>query len=148
MRDLIVVGFPGTHRAAQVLSQVLDLNADWAADLYVKDGVAVYRTEDGRLRMDQSVQPTTKDGVAWGGAMGALIGSLLAVPLTAAFVRQVAEMVQPGQSALFLVGDTEKRAEVLEHFHGFGGTILRSTLPPEQATRLQQATNADRPVTR
>ena len=33
MRDLIVVGFQGTHRAAEVLNQVLDLNADWAVDL-------------------------------------------------------------------------------------------------------------------
>ena len=189
MRDLIVVGFPGTHRASQVLSEVLDLNAEWAADLHVKDAIAVYRTEDGRLRMDQGVQPTTKDGMAWGGAMGVLIGSLLAVPFTAgasaviaadaigagalafgtagaviggeraasgneqyglsdAFVRQVGGMVQPGQSALFLVADTEKPAEVLEHFQGFGGTILRTTLPPEQATRLQHVMNADRPVGR
>jgi uncharacterized membrane protein len=57
-------------------------------------------------------------------------------------------MVQPGQSALFLVADTEKPAEVLEHFRGFGGTILRTTLPPEQSTRLQQVMNADRPVAR
>ena len=189
MRDLVVVGFQGTHRAAHVLSEVLNLNAPWAADLHVQDAVAVYRTDDGSLRTDQSVQPTTVDGVAWGGAMGALIGSLLAVPFTAAagaaiaasainagaltfgaagaviggeraaraneqyglsdeFVRQVSGMVQPGQSALFLVADTEKPAEVLEQFRGFGGTVLRTTLPPEQATRLQQVMDADRPAAR
>lgn len=185
MRDLVVVGFQGTHRAAHVLSEVLNLNAEWAADLHVKDAVTVYRTEDGRLRMDQSVQPTTKDGMAWGGAIGVLVGSLLAVPFTAgasaaiaadaivagaltfstagaviggeraasgneqyglsdAFVRQVGGMVQPGQSALFLVADTEKPAEVLQHFRGFGGTVLRTTLPPEQAARLQDVMNAAR----
>ena len=189
MRDLVVVGFQGTHRAAHALSQVLNLNAPWAADLHVQDAVAVYRTEDGRLRVDQSVQPTTKDGLAWGGAIGALIGSLLAVPFTAAagaaiaaqavsagavtfgtagallggdraasgneqyglsdqFVMQVGGMVQPGQSALFLVADTDKPAEVVEHFRGFGGTILRTTLRPEQATRLQQVIGADRPAAR
>jgi uncharacterized membrane protein len=179
MRDLVVVGFQGRHRAAQVLSQVLNLNAAWAADLHVKDAIAVYRTDDGRLRVDQSVQPTTLDGAAWGGAMGVLIGSLLAVPFTAAagaaiaasainagaltfgaagavvgidraaseneryglsdgFVRQVGGMVQPGQSALFLVADAEKPAALVEHFRGFGGTILRTTLPAEVVTRLQQ----------
>jgi len=189
MRDLVVVGFQGTHRAAHVLSQVLDLNAEWAADLHVKDAVAVYRTADGRLRVDQSVQPTTKDGAAFGGAMGVLIGSLLALPFTAGasvaiaanamgagaltfgaagavvggeraadengryglsddLVRQVSGMVQPGQSALFLVADTEKPAEVLEHFRGFGGTVLRTTLPPERAARLQQVIDADGPVAR
>lgn len=186
MRDLIVVGFPGTHRAAHALSEVLNLNAPWAADLHVQDAVAVYRTEDGRLRVDQSVQPTTKDGLAWGGAIGALIGSLLAVPFAAAagaaiaaqavsagaltvgtagaviggdraardkelyglsdeFVRQVGGMVQPGQSALFLVAETKKPADVLEQFRGFGGTILRTTLPPERATRLQAVIDAGRP---
>ena len=82
MRDLIVVGFEGTHRAAEVLSQVLDLNADWAADLHIQDAVAVYRTTDGKLRVDESVQPTSKEGAAWGGALGVVIGSLLALPFT------------------------------------------------------------------
>ena len=72
MADLTVVGFQGTHRAAEVLNQVLDLNADWAADLHLEDAVAVYRTRDGKLRVDESMQPTSKDGAAWGGAVGAL----------------------------------------------------------------------------
>src|SRR4030095_4455666 len=82
MRDLIVVGFQGTHRAAEVLHQVLDLNADWAVDLHLEDAVAVYRTRDGKLRVDESMQPTSKEGAAWGGAVGALIGSLIALPFT------------------------------------------------------------------
>jgi uncharacterized membrane protein len=189
MRDLVVVGFEGTHRAAHALSQVLDLNAPWAGDLHVKDAIAVYRTAGGRLRVDQTVQPTTREGAAWGGVMGALIGSLLALPFTAAagaaiaadamaagaltfgaagalgggeraaseneqyglsddFVRQVGGMVQPGQSALFLVADTEKPTEVLEQFRGFGGTILRTTMPPEQAKRLQHVIDAEQPAAR
>ena len=87
--------------------------------------------------------------MAWPGVgRCALIGSLLAVPFTLseAFVRQVGGTVHPSQSALFLVADTEKPGEVLERFRGFGGTILRTTLPPEQATRLQQLMTADRPA--
>ena len=55
MRDLIVVGFPGKHRAAEVLGQLQQLNEQWTIDL--ADAVAVYRTDDGKLRVDQSVQP-------------------------------------------------------------------------------------------
>ena len=82
MRDLTVVGFDGTHRAAEVLSQVLDLNADWTVDLQLEDAVAVYRTRDGKLRVDGSLQPTSKDGAALGGVTGALIGSIIALPFT------------------------------------------------------------------
>jgi uncharacterized membrane protein len=64
------------------------------------------------------------------------------------FVRHVGGMVQPGQSALFLVADTEKPTDVLEQFRGFGGTILRTTLPAEEATRLQRTLNDDRPAGR
>src|SRR5690242_13595255 len=57
MAELVVVGFEGKHRAAEVLDQLEVLNAYWAIDL--KDAVAVYRTDDGKLRFDRSVQPTT-----------------------------------------------------------------------------------------
>src|SRR5512138_2399052 len=82
MHDLIVVGFQGTHRASEVLNQLLALNADWAFDLHLEDAVAVYRTKDGRLRVDQSMRPTTREGAGWGGVLGAMLGALLAVPFT------------------------------------------------------------------
>ena len=189
MRDLIVVGFQGTHRAAEVLNQVLDLNAEWAVDLHLEDAVAVYRTRDGKLRVDESMQPTSKEGAAWGGAVGMLIGSLLALPFTGGasaavaaaavgasavtlgatgammgsddasddkakygisedFVKQVGGMVQPGQSALFIRGESDTPAKIAERFRGYGGTILRTTLRPEEARRVQQVIDVDRPVAR
>ena len=185
MRDLIVVGFEGTSRAAEVLSRVLELNADWAIDLQLEDAVAVYRTPKGKLHVDGSMQPTSKDGAALGGITGALLGGLIAIPFTAGasvaaaaaavgsgalafgatgavigegeavddkdryglsedFVKQVGGMVQPGQSALFILGQSDKPAKVAEHFRGYGGTILRTTLRPEQAKQVQQVISADR----
>jgi len=189
MRDLIVVGFQGTHRASEVLDQVLALNADWAFGLHLEDAVAAYRTTDGRLRVDQGMRPTSRDAATWAGAVGAMLGALLAVPFTGGasgvvaatvigtgaltgggagaiiggddattekekygitddFVRQVGGVVQPGQSAVFLLGDSDKPAKVAERFRGYGGTILRTTLRPEQAKQIQQVIGADRPVTR
>jgi uncharacterized membrane protein len=189
MRDLIVVGFDGTHRAAEVLNQVLELNADWAVDLHLEDAVAVYRTRDGKLRVDESLQPTSKDGAALGGVVGALIGGILAIPFTGGasaaiaaaavgssaltfgatgaviggadayddkaryglsedFVKQVGGMVQPGQSALFVMGASDKPAKIAENFKGYGGTILRTTLRPELAKQVQQVIGADRPAAR
>jgi len=77
----------------------------------LKDAVAVYRTKDGRLHVDSSVQPTSTEQAEWGGFLGAILGGLLAAPFTAGG---------------------------LEQFRGYGGTILRTTLPPREASRLQQ----------
>lgn len=82
MRGLVVVGFQGTHRAAEVLGQLLDLNASWTINLNLQDAVAVYRSRDGRLRTDESVQTTSTEGAVSGGLVGALIGSLLMAPFT------------------------------------------------------------------
>lgn len=183
MRDLTVVGFEGTQRAAEVLHQLIDLNADWAVDLQLEDAVAVYRTQDGKLRVDESMQPTSKDGAAFGGVVGMVLGSMIMLPFTGGasvaaaaaavgtsaltvgatgaviggadasdekskygisedFVKQVGGMVQPGQSALFVLGKSDKPAKIAERFSAYGGTILRTTLRPEQARQVQQAISA------
>jgi uncharacterized membrane protein len=189
MRDMIVVGFEGIHRATEVLNQVLALNADWTVDLRLDDALAVYRTADGRLRVDQGMQPTSRQAAASGGVLGAFLGALLAVPFTGgasgvaaaaaigagaltgggagaligdadatalretygiseAFVQQVGGMVQPGQSAVFLLAESDEPGKIAKSFRGYGGTILRTTLRPEQAKQIQQVIGADRPITR
>jgi len=51
MSDLIVVGFHGKHRAAEVLDQLQDLDSEWTIDL--EDGVAAYRRDNGKFRVEQ-----------------------------------------------------------------------------------------------
>lgn len=188
MRDLIVVGFQGTHRASEVVNQLLALNADWTFDLQLEDAVAIYRAKDGRLRVDQSMRPTGREGATWGGVLGAMLGALLAVPFTGGasaviaatavgagaltgggigamaggddaaaekekygitddFVRQAGGMIQPGQSAVVVLAESDEPAKVAERFRGYGGKVLRTTLRPEQARQLQQVIDGDRPVT-
>ena len=178
MAELIVVGFEGTHRAAEVLDQLQRLNADIAFDL--QDAVAVYRTRHGKLRVDQSMYLTTKNEAAWGGVVGALLGALLALPVAALasipaaaaavavggaaigatggavlafddvttwrdrfgisddFVKDVGGMVQPGYSAVFALVRAADPAAVAERFRGYGGKVLRTTLPPDQTRKLQE----------
>jgi uncharacterized membrane protein len=79
--EMIVVGFKkDMYRASEVLNKLQDLNYDWAVDL--KDAVAVYRDYNGKLRVDQSYEMTTGEGAAWGGLLGMMIGSLIAIPFT------------------------------------------------------------------
>jgi uncharacterized membrane protein len=177
MAELMAVGFEGRYRAAEVLEQLEALNATWTIDL--KDAVAVYRTRSGKLRVDGSVQPTTKEGAAGGAILGGLLGALLMAPFTAGasaavaaasvgagalslglagavvgaddaaewkktygisddFVQQVGGMVHPGQSAVFVLARTSEPAQVAEQFRGYGGKVLRTTLAPQAATKLQE----------
>jgi uncharacterized membrane protein len=177
MAELVVIGFDGKHRAAEVLGQLEAMNANWTIDL--KDAVAVYRTDDGRLRVDGSVQATTKEGAAWGAILGGMLGALVMAPFTAGasaaaaaaaigtgavslgvtgaafgaddaaswkeatgisddFVRQVGGMVQSGQSAVFVLARAADPKAVAEQFRGYGGKILRTTLPPESAEKFQK----------
>jgi len=175
--NLIVVGFHGKHRASEVLGQLEQLTYDWS--LQMKDAVAAYRTDDGRLRVDQSVQPTTKEGAGYGAFIGGIIGALLAAPFTGGlsaaaaaatlgvgaatagtiggaigaedadtfkreygisddFVKEVGGMIQPGDSAVFAVIRGGNAEQMAERFRGYGGTILRTSLSPKVAQRVQE----------
>ena len=139
----------------------------------------MHRTANGKLRVDGSVQPTTKDGAAGGAMLGGLLGALLIAPFTAGasvaaaaagvgagalslglagavigaddasewkktygipddFVQQVGGMVQPGQSALFVLARTSWPVTVAEQFRGYGGKVLRTTLAPYAEAKLQE----------
>src|SRR5262245_65992301 len=81
MAELIVIGFKkDEHRASEVLNTLQEMNDSWVVDLH--DAVAVYRTDKGKLRVDQSYQMTTGEGAAWGGLLGGLMRALLAAPST------------------------------------------------------------------
>jgi uncharacterized membrane protein len=177
MAELMVVGFEGKHRAAEVLNQLETMSISSPSDL--KDAVAVYRTDDGRLRVEESVQPTTKAGAASGAVLGGLIGAVVMAPFTLGasaaaaavavgtgavtfgvtgavlgaegaaqwkeatgisddFVKEVGGMIQPGQSAIFVLARVSDPARVAEQFRGYGGKVLRTTVPPEAAAKFQQ----------
>jgi uncharacterized membrane protein len=53
------------------------------------------------------------------------------------FVQQVGGVIQPGDSAVFAVIRAEDPEEIAEHFRGYGGTILRTDLPPAKAEKVQ-----------
>lgn len=81
MPQLVVVGFKkDMYRASEVLNKLQEMNDDWEVDLH--DAVAVYRDYNGKLRVDQSYQATTKEGAGWGALWGSLIGATLAIPFT------------------------------------------------------------------
>ena len=81
MAELMVVGFKqDVRRASEVLELLGRSSPDWAVDL--RDALAVYRDDNGRLLVDQSYRKTSREGAAWGGFFGAFLGALVVAPFT------------------------------------------------------------------
>jgi uncharacterized membrane protein len=80
-----------------------------------------------------------------GGAIGAVGGALDAkwwkedFGIPEDFVADVGTLVQPGDSAIYALLRTADPVLVAEQFKGYGGTVLSSTLTPEQAKKVQSA---------
>jgi len=47
-------------------------------------------------------------------------------------------MVQPGHSAVFVLARASDPKAVAEQFRGYGGTILRTTLSQDAASKFQK----------
>lgn len=75
--------------------------------------------------------------------MGALGGSIDAswwkenVGISEEFIHEVSTMLGPGDSAIFALIRMGNAEEVAKQFRGYGGTILRTSLTPEQAAKVE-----------
>jgi uncharacterized membrane protein len=70
---------------------------------------------------------------------GRLVGRLKDHGITRKFVKDLKEQIQPGTSALVLLGasDPDRRQAVEERMRGFGAKILESDLPPEVQEEIE-----------
>ena len=82
-------------------------------------------------------------GAVGGGAIGAVGGALDAkwwkedFGIPEDFIADVGTLVQPGDSAIFALLRTSDPAFVAAQFSDYGGTVLTSTLTPEQSKKVQ-----------
>lgn len=157
MSELLVIGYPDEHTAADAAATVESL----AHDLLIQpDAVAVIvRDPDGRFKVTtnhHSVGVTATWGMFW----GVLFGLLFFVPLLGLvvgaglgvltglvdktivdkdFQKRVRDLVQPGTSALFLVVEKVPTDKVVESLSHYGGTVLKSSLDTKAERELQEA---------
>ena len=82
-------------------------------------------------------------GVTSAGLAGAAVGAEDATDwkntwgISDDFVSSVGKLIQPGQSAIFVLARTVSSDLVAERFRGYGGKILTTTLSPRQAARVE-----------
>lgn len=165
MSELVVIGFEDPQEADRALNELSRMQTEHLVDL--EDAVVAIRGQDGKLRLKQSVDLIgvgAASGGIWGAMWGSLVGLLFLNPLlglaTGAtlgagagalsgkladyginddFIRSIGETLQPNTSALFILLRKAQPEKVLSEISQFRGRVIRSSLSPEQESRLQAA---------
>ena len=76
-----------------------------------------------------------------GAAAGALTGALSDFGINDKFMKEVSEVLKPGQAALFIMARTHASDRVLEELGKGGGRIIRTNLDTKQEERVRKAFN-------
>ncbi len=157
MSDLVAICFPNEEKAEEVRERVLKLQAEYLINL--EDAVVAMKRPDGHIKLNQMVNPlavSAASGMMW----GALIGLIFLMPLAGAaigaasgaiggaltdlgikdpFIKEVADAIQPGEAALFLLIRNMTTDKVLEDLRGAGGKILRTSFDHDKEAALAAA---------
>src|SRR5690606_12399498 len=156
MTELIVIGYETPEKAQEARTELFGLTKEYLVQ--VGDAVVATRDPSGQIKLDQMVNlwgvgaaggsfwgllagllffnPLL--GVVTGAAAGAVAGALNDYGISDNFMRQVADVLQPGQAALFVLADRVSSERVIERISQHGRQVLRTNLDRAQEERLRQ----------
>lgn len=157
---IIGMSFDKTSRAEEVLLNLAHLAKE--GEIVLTDAVVVYKGDDERVHVRQTVDTTpgrgALSGALWGllvgslfgpagffigagagAASGGLMGKLVDVGLDDGWVKQVGEWIDPGTSALLILVSHEVRPVVLRELSRFEGHVLYCTFPDAVRRELESA---------
>ena len=147
-------------KAEEVRLQFLKMQKSYLVSL--EDAVVVEKKQNGKVKLHQMYNLTASGAVGggfWGELFGlvvmnpllglvvgagAVAGALSDVGINDDFMKQLAEKLTPGTSALFVLVDSDLTDKVLDALRGTGGTVLQSSLSHEDAAKHQAALNSAR----
>ena len=162
MSDLLVILFDDEFKAEEVRLDLLKRQNEHLVDL--DDAVVLVMDKKGKVKLHH-VTHLTLGGAVAGGFMGALFGVILLNPVFAvlgltagvtlgaasgssmhlgideALMKQLAEHLKPGTSALGVLV-REALGEVFEELKKFNGRVFQTSLSQEDETRLLTAFDA------
>jgi len=78
-------------------------------------------------------------GAAVGAAAGAVSGRLTDVGINDTFMKEVAQSLQDGEAALFLLVRKMTAERVMEGLQGMGGKIMRTSFDETKEATLREA---------
>ncbi len=160
MSDLVVIGFDDEFKADEVRLELLKMQKEYLIDL--EDAVVAVKRQDGKVKLHQTFHLPAAGavgggfwglligtlflspilGVVAGAAAGAAAGALADIGIDDGFMKDLADTLQPGSSALFVLVRKATPDKVLEALHGKGGKVLKTSLSHDNETKLQAALDA------
>lgn len=156
MTEIIVAGFKGETTADEVL-----INLEKAEQIHtikLDEAVIAIRKTDGAIKIKHSNELVLTDsalgsafgmviagpvGLLVGGLIGAALGETLKVlthvGISDQFVTQVAEILEPGNSAIFIQSHRHISNDIVAELEKFDGQLLRSSLDIKGEDELRAA---------
>ena len=155
--ELIVLAFDNDRAAFEVRDKLIELQKQHLIKL--ADAAVAVRRADGKVQVKQIVDLAAEGalggafwgllagilfwmpllGLAVGGLMGALSGSLADYGVNDEFINDVSKSIEPGQSALFLLVIEATTDRVVDEIKGWHPRVLRTNLSKEQEDKLRAA---------
>ena len=156
MANLVAIIYPDEFRAAEVLATLRRLQTTFQINL--ADACCVTRDKQGKVELHQTFNVTAAGAIS-GGLCGTLVGLIFLNPLvglavgTAAgaitgrlsdhgipddFMKQFAEKMAPGSSAIFLLIRMANMENVEREMARFGGHIMYTDLPKEAEAHFEK----------
>lgn len=156
MRNLIVVAYQNELQAEQVRLDFIRMQKEYLVSL--EDAVVVVKKQDGKIKLHQMYNLPLGGAVSggfWGtligliflnpllglivgAGTGAVAGALSDVGINDKFMKNLAESLTPGSSALFVLVDSTLTDKVLTELQGTGGKILQTSLSYADEAKLQR----------
>ncbi len=157
MSELVVIQFDSEEKAEEIRDRLIHLQKSHIVSL--ADAVIATKRDNGSIRLNQIASPATSGAIS-GGFWGLLIGALFLAPhigllvgaasggLAGAltdigvdddFMREVADVLQPGSAALFVLIHKMTADKLMDELKGVGGKVLRTSLDHSQEQRLRDA---------
>jgi uncharacterized membrane protein len=159
MSTLVVIGYDDQFKGEEVRLKLWKLQKEYLIDL--EDAVVAIKDEKGKVKLHQAVNLTAAGavsgsfwgsliglmflnpllGLAVGATTGAVSGALTDVGINDKFMKELAETLTPGSSALFVLVRKATPDKVLEELKGTGGKVLKTSLSHDDEAKLQAALN-------
>lgn len=157
MSDLVVIVYPSEQKAEEVRKRLFELQKEYLIKL--ADAVIASKSQDGQIQLHQVVNTTAAGalsgsfwglligvlflnpllGAAMGAAGGALGGALTDFGINDDFMKKLAESIQPGNAALFVLIKQMTADKVVEQIKDYGGVVLKTSLDDAKEQALRQA---------
>jgi len=157
MNELIVIGYSSESEAESARKVLFGMAKEYLVD--VADAVVATADENGKIKLNQMVNLWTVGaggGAFWGlligflflnpllglvagASVGALSGALSDYGINDKFMKEVAEVLQPGQAALFMMVRQHASDKVIDRLGAMGGRIIRTNLDTSKEAALRAA---------